>query len=73
MSLFTVIQWKIFMREGDTIIYIFTLLQKRITVEEVLRYHMNNQNVLLPSEVDVVRGAYASIAQYVNAPVNSPR
>lgn len=52
---------------------ILTLLQKRITVEEVLRYHMNNHNVLLPSEVDVVKGAYASITQYVNAPVNSPR
>jgi len=56
-----------------TQLYILALLQKRITVEEVPRYHMNNHNVLLPSEVDVVRGAYASIAQYVNAPVNSPR
>jgi len=56
-----------------TQLYILALLQKCITVEEVPRYHMNNHNVLLPSEVDVVRGAYASIAQYVNAPVNSPR
>jgi len=64
------------MYEGDTVHYMFLhccINTSLLRVEEVLRYYMNNHNVLLPSEVDVAKEEYASIAQYVVAPVSSPR